>query len=137
MLPDKLKAEIAIHVHLETLKKVRIFQDCESGLLETLVLKLKLQVFSPGDYVCRKGDVGKEMYIIKKGKLDVVAPDGVKVFVTLGEGVVFGELSIMNIPGSKMGNRRTANVRSKGSRYQIRSPVWIHLKVLILSEIKH
>lgn len=68
MLPDKLKAEIAIHVHLETLKKVRIFQDCEKGLLVDLVLKLKLQVFSPGDYVCRKGDVGKEMYIIKRGE---------------------------------------------------------------------
>ena len=44
MLPDKLKAEIAIHVHLDTLKKVRIFQDCEKGLLVDLVLKLKLQV---------------------------------------------------------------------------------------------
>ena len=29
MLPEKLKAEIAMHVHLDTLKKVRIFQDCE------------------------------------------------------------------------------------------------------------
>ena len=38
------KAEIAIHVHLETLKKVKIFQDCEKGLLVDLVLKLKLQV---------------------------------------------------------------------------------------------
>lgn len=43
-LPDKLKAEIAIRVHMDTLKQVRIFQDCEPGLLEALVLKLKLQV---------------------------------------------------------------------------------------------
>ena len=43
-LPDKLKAEIAIHVHLDTLKQVEIFQDCEPGLLEELVLKLRLQV---------------------------------------------------------------------------------------------
>ena len=64
--------------------------------------------------MCRKGDVGREMYIIKRGKIDVVNEDGTIVFVTLGEGVVFGELSIMNIPGSKMGNRRTANVRAKG-----------------------
>jgi len=114
LLPDKLKAEIAIHVHLDTLKKVRIFQDCEKGLLVDLVLKLKLQVFSPGDYVCRKGDVGKEMYIIKRGKLDVVADDGTTIFVTLGDGAVFGEVSILNIPGNKTGNRRTANVRSVG-----------------------
>lgn len=41
---DVPQAEIAIHVHLDTLKKVRIFQDCEKGLLVDLVLKLKLQV---------------------------------------------------------------------------------------------
>ena len=90
------------------------------------MLKLKLQVFSPGDYVCRKGDVGKEMYIIKRGKLDVVAEDGVKVFVSLSDGVVFGELSIMNIPGSKMGNRRSANIRR----------VYMIFSFLCLSQIK-
>ena len=60
-LPDKLKAEIAIHVHLGTLRRVAIFQDCEPGLLVELVLKLKLSIFSPGDYICRKGDIGREM----------------------------------------------------------------------------
>ncbi|XP_063085973.1 cyclic nucleotide-gated cation channel alpha-3 [Cavia porcellus] len=113
-LPDKLKAEIAINVHLDTLRKVRIFQDCEAGLLVELVLKLRPAVFSPGDYVCKKGDIGKEMYIIKEGKLAVVADDGVTQFVVLGDGSYFGEISVLNIKGSKSGNRRTANIRSIG-----------------------
>ncbi|KAF7205974.1 cyclic nucleotide gated channel subunit alpha 2b [Nothobranchius furzeri] len=113
-LPNKLRAEIAINVHLDTLKKVRIFQDCEAGLLVELVLKLRPQVFSPGDYICRKGDIGKEMYIIKEGKLAVVADDGVTQYALLTAGSCFGEISILNIKGSKMGNRRTANIRSLG-----------------------
>ncbi|KAM6178259.1 cyclic nucleotide-gated channel alpha-3 [Rhynchocyon petersi] len=113
-LPDKLKAEIAINVHLDTLKKVRIFQDCEAGLLVELVLKLRPAVFSPGDYICKKGDIGREMYIINEGKLAVVADDGVTQFVVLGDGSYFGEISILNIKGSKSGNRRTANIRSIG-----------------------
>nr|7LG1_A Chain A, cGMP-gated cation channel alpha-1 [Homo sapiens]7LG1_B Chain B, cGMP-gated cation channel alpha-1 [Homo sapiens]7LG1_C Chain C, cGMP-gated cation channel alpha-1 [Homo sapiens]7LG1_D Chain D, cGMP-gated cation channel alpha-1 [Homo sapiens] len=113
-LPDKLRAEIAINVHLDTLKKVRIFADCEAGLLVELVLKLQPQVYSPGDYICKKGDIGREMYIIKEGKLAVVADDGVTQFVVLSDGSYFGEISILNIKGSKAGNRRTANIKSIG-----------------------
>lgn len=113
-LPDKLKAEIAVNVHLATVQKVRIFQDCEAALLIELVLKLQPQVFSPGDYICKKGDIGREMYIIQDGKLAVVADDGITQFVVLGEGAYFGEISILGIKGSKAGNRRTANIRSVG-----------------------
>uniref|UniRef100_A0A183BTQ4 Cyclic nucleotide-binding domain-containing protein n=1 Tax=Globodera pallida TaxID=36090 RepID=A0A183BTQ4_GLOPA len=126
VLPDKLQAEIAMHVHFETLRK-----DCEAGLLAELVLKLQLQVFSPGDYVCRKGDIGREMYIVKRGMLQVVTDDGAKVFATLSEGAVFGELSILNIAGSKNGNRRTANVRSVGYTDLFvlnKSDLWIALR---------
>lgn len=51
------------------------------------------------DFVCRKGDIGREMYIVKRGRLQVIGEDGFKVAVTLQEGAVFGELSILNIPG--------------------------------------
>ncbi|XP_019960662.2 cyclic nucleotide-gated channel alpha-4 [Paralichthys olivaceus] len=113
-LPVHLRTEIAVSVHLPTLSKVTIFQSCEKSLLEELVLKLTPQVFSPGEYVCRKGDVGHEMYIIKEGKLAVVADDGVTEFAVLTEGNFFGEISILNIKGNKSGNRRTANIRSIG-----------------------
>lgn len=49
--------------------------------------------------MCRKGDVGHEMYIIKEGKLAVVADDGITQFAVLGDGNFFGEISILNIKG--------------------------------------
>ncbi len=113
-LPEKIRAEIAMKVHMDTLRRVAIFQDAEPGLLIELVLKLKLSVYSPGDFICRKGDIGKEMYILKRGKIQVVSPDLKVVYVTLSDGAVFGELSILDIAGNKNGNRRTANIRSVG-----------------------
>lgn len=79
--------------------QVRIFADCEAGLLVELVLKLQPQVYSPGDYICKKGDIGREMYIIKEGKLAVVSDDGLKQFVVLSDGSYFGEISILAIKG--------------------------------------
>jgi len=113
-LPEQFRISVASNVYLDILKKVNIFTDCEEGLLRELVTKLTLQVYSPGDYVCRKGDIGKEMFIIKNGMLNVVSDDSKTVFVTLNAGSFFGEISILNIPGNITGNRRTANVRSVG-----------------------
>ncbi|CAF1329867.1 unnamed protein product, partial [Didymodactylos carnosus] len=83
LLPYKLRAEIAIHVHLDTLKRVEIFQNTEAGFLNELVLRLKPVLFSPGDFICRKGEVGKEMYIVNRGKLHVMADNGKTVLATL------------------------------------------------------
>src|SRR5688500_17494015 len=90
----KLKAEIAIHVHLDTLKREEIFQNTEAGFLCALVLRLKPVLFSPSDYVCRKGEIGKEMYIVNRGRLQVVADNGKTVLATLRAGSYFGEISI-------------------------------------------
>ncbi|CAM5073536.1 unnamed protein product [Natator depressus] len=113
-LPQPLRAEVAVSVHLATLRKVQLFQACERGLLEELVLRLRPQVYSPGEYVCRKGDIGREMYFIREGRLAVVGDDGRTQLAVLGEGLYFGEISIINIKGNRSGNRRTANIQSIG-----------------------
>ncbi|VDM96664.1 unnamed protein product [Thelazia callipaeda] len=116
ILPSRLYGDLIKHSNIDMLKKVELFQDCERNLLSELVLMLELEAFSSGDYVCREGDVGKEMYIVRKGQLQVINEDGGKVLDTLREGSVFGELSVLNVEGviKNENRRRTITVRSVG-----------------------
>ncbi|XP_023248266.1 uncharacterized protein LOC106639567 [Copidosoma floridanum] len=110
LLPDKLKTELALHVNLAVLKKVTIFQECQPEFLHDLVLKMKAYIFTPGDSICRKGEVAREMFIIADGILEVISETG-RVLTTMKAGDFFGEIGILNLDGL---NKRTADVRSVG-----------------------
>ncbi|GCC26447.1 hypothetical protein chiPu_0004864 [Chiloscyllium punctatum] len=111
-LPDKMRLDIAIDVNYSIVSKVALFQGCDRQMIYDMLKRLKSVVYLPGDYVCKKGEIGREMYIIKAGEVQVVGgPDGKTVFVTLRAGSVFGEISLLSVGG---GNRRTANVVAHG-----------------------
>ncbi|XP_049339712.1 cyclic nucleotide-gated cation channel beta-3 isoform X2 [Astyanax mexicanus] len=111
-LPDKMRLDIAVDVNYSIVSKVALFQGCDRQMIFDMLTRLKSVVYLPGDFVCKKGEIGREMYIIKAGEVQVVGgPDGTTVFVTLRAGSVFGEISLLAGGG---GNRRTANVKAHG-----------------------
>ncbi|RWS09034.1 uncharacterized protein B4U79_14161 [Dinothrombium tinctorium] len=110
ILPVKMKTDIAMNVHYKILSKVQLFQGCERMVLRDLVVKLKPVLFLPNDFICRKGEIGHEMYIINEGIVQVLDDSG-SVLATLSEGSVFGEISVLGLPGC---SRRMADVRSLG-----------------------
>lgn len=54
------------------------------------------------------GEVGKEMYIVNRGRLQVVADNGKTVMASLKAGCYFGEISILNMGelGKELGKYR-------------------------------
>jgi len=52
--------------------QVTIFHECEPEFLHDLVLKMRAYIFTPGDLICRKGEVAREMFIIADGLLEVI-----------------------------------------------------------------
>ncbi|XP_048867226.1 cyclic nucleotide-gated cation channel beta-3-like isoform X2 [Brienomyrus brachyistius] len=139
-MPLVMRTAIAVDINLSTFQKIELFkvsnakspdprqkphttiqcrnlclpQGCDNQMLVDMLLRLKSIIYLPGDFVCKKGDIGKEMYIIKAGAVQVVGgPDNKTVFVTLKAGCVFGEISLLQSAAND-GNRRTANVAAYG-----------------------
>uniref|UniRef100_G1MFM2 Cyclic nucleotide gated channel subunit beta 1 n=1 Tax=Ailuropoda melanoleuca TaxID=9646 RepID=G1MFM2_AILME len=111
-LPDKMRLDLAIDVNYNIVSKVALFQGCDRQLIFDMLKRLRSVVYLPNDYVCKKGEIGREMYIIQAGQVQVLGgPDGKAVLVTLKAGSVFGEISLLAVGG---GNRRTANVVAHG-----------------------
>ena len=59
-LPPKMRTDIAMRVHYRTLMKVKLFRNCDPGLVKALVVLLRPIIYLPGDHICRKDDRGKE-----------------------------------------------------------------------------
>ena len=111
-LPGKMMTDVALNIHFKTISGVKLFHGCNPGLLKMIVCKLKPIIFLPGDYICKKGDVGMEMFIVSSGAVQVVGgPNDSIIFVTLGPGVCFGEIALLGTGGM---NRRTASIKAHG-----------------------
>ena len=75
-------------------------------LVREIALELRPVVYTPGDYVFRAGQYGRNMYFISRGTVEIIAADGKTVVNTLHAGNFFGELALL------FSQPRTASVRA-------------------------
>eukprot|EP00002_Diphylleia_rotans_P013983 TRINITY_DN2722_c0_g2_i4.p1 TRINITY_DN2722_c0_g2~~TRINITY_DN2722_c0_g2_i4.p1 ORF type:complete len:540 (-),score=80.96 TRINITY_DN2722_c0_g2_i4:1529-3148(-) len=108
-LPSSLRSEIALYLNRELVENVPLFKGTnEPGFINSLVVMLKPQVALEGDYIIHHGEIGREMYFISRGEVEVVSGDGKTVFAVLKEGSYFGEIALL------FAARRNASIRAIG-----------------------
>ncbi|RLS25254.1 MAG: glucose-6-phosphate dehydrogenase [Planctomycetota bacterium] len=92
-------------VSRDVLEKIPLFKDTGKIFLYNLAINLRPDIYAPGDFIIKKGEVGTEMFIISSGSVEVLDDEG-KIINTMGDGAFFGELSLLNA------TPRTATIRA-------------------------
>lgn len=104
-LPRGLASEVSLHLKREILEKIPLFKNVDSRFVEEVALNLKPDVYTPGEFIFKEGRPARRMYLIVKGRVEVLRKGGT-VVNTLGDGDFFGEIALFS------DQTRTAGVRA-------------------------
>ena len=108
-----LQRKLALHLFKDVVSHISFFSEIDDLLLGEICMSLRTRIFLPGDMILFKGDVGKELFIIAKGVVEVIRDDlpankrrnAPKIM--LRNGSFFGEIALV------MEVRRTCSVQAK------------------------
>merc|ERR1711971_473270 len=97
-----LSCALKVYLYHESILQCSFFQDKFHNYILEVVKVLEDQVFVPGDYVTRRGEVGAEMFFVGRGELKVFIPNAedpsnVEVAIqvnTMYSGSYFGEVAL-------------------------------------------
>jgi glucose-6-phosphate 1-dehydrogenase len=92
----------------EVMRKVPLFKDGDMVFLEQVIMALRPKQVAAGELIVKKGEIGRELYLVARGAVEVVDAEG-NVITVLTDGNIFGEIGVL------MSTPRTANVRAKTS----------------------
>src|SRR5262249_44240729 len=73
-----------------------------------VIMALRPRMVEAGETIIRKGEIGREMYLLARGEVEVLDDSG-EVVNVLKDGDFFGEIALL------MSTPRVANVRARSS----------------------
>jgi voltage-gated potassium channel len=105
-LPVQFRLEILRYLTRDLLDSVPLFRHCSPALRNALLIALKPQTYAPDVYIARQGELGKEIYFLSRGRVEITSDNGKNKHGYLESGDYFGELSLI------LGEKRTASVKA-------------------------
>lgn len=93
-LPPPLQMEIKSYMNIQLIAGFSLFKDCSKDCLKEIARNLSQTHFAPNQKIIKKGEVGKEMYILSHGKVAILGQDD-KVLTILQDGEIFGEMALV------------------------------------------
>jgi glucose-6-phosphate 1-dehydrogenase len=90
----------------DMLKQSPLFQAGDTLFLEQVIMALRPMQVAAGEMIIRKGEIGRELYLIEQGEVQILDDAGHEVKL-LRDGDVFGEIALL------MSTPRTASCRAK------------------------
>ncbi|CAD7970170.1 unnamed protein product [Amoebophrya sp. A120] len=107
-LSPNLDLELRLILYKQLIETAPFFQELRSSAVGAVVSGFDEIVVCPGDIIIRKGAVGREMFFILKGRVEVCgSADGYPLYATKSQGEYFGEAALL------MDTLRSAWVRAK------------------------
>ncbi|KAH9098937.1 hypothetical protein LEN26_016486 [Aphanomyces euteiches] len=94
-LSPTIRAEIALHIHRRAIAVVPLFKGCTDDCLATVVMKLRTHLYMADDVIFHKGEPGRSMLIIIRGKVKIIGGDNRSLVAVLKEGSFFGEIGLL------------------------------------------
>ncbi|MFO0596556.1 MAG: cyclic nucleotide-binding domain-containing protein [Myxococcaceae bacterium] len=108
------------------LSSVPVFVDLEGQRLDILFDLLKERRWEVGEHVCNEGEMGKTMYVIREGEIEVLrrsSKGNDTSIVKLGPGECFGEMALVELQPRSA----TCVVRKKAVTYSLTNLDQLHL----------
>ncbi|MCL2937279.1 MAG: ion transporter [Trichodesmium sp. MAG_R02] len=94
-LPYPLKTKLALQLHKEVIEKVPIFKGSTPQFIEEIVMALKPEILPPNEYIIREGNLGNEMYFLKRGLVQVFSEKTGSIYGNMEAGTFFGEIALV------------------------------------------
>jgi voltage-gated potassium channel len=105
-LPPSLRIEVALVLKQDFIHKVPFLKGANRELMRDIAMELQPVIFTPGDFIFRAGEIGRHMYFISHGTVEVISADGKSIYATLTDGDFFGEIALL------LSQPRTASIRA-------------------------